>query len=312
MPFQKMKANTYPLRLWALVGFPGSGKSTFAARMKGPILTIDADHRWDEVLHLNPNVYELSQTPEDNADPDRIAQLLEANMPGSGIQTIVVDSLTAIITPLVTKAIREKESGDQRNLMAGWKEKAMAMRLIQDEVTRWGVSVLWVYHLQEGRDAKANAVTKATVSATELIRLTRSINVQLQVVQDDKGKRGIKVVWARRGRSGMTLWDDAGQWLGMPEKLEAAMYDGLTEIDQQRIENSAPKVFQSPELAISWGVDQKAFKSIQHARNAYEKLKREQQPHTAEEMAGLWIASVRARLATGETNGEHDEQKELF
>ncbi len=86
------------------------------------------------------------------------------------------------------------------------------------------------------------------------------------------------------------------------------MYDGLTESDQQQIERQTPKVFQSPELAISWGFEQKAFKSIQHARSAYEKLRREGNPKNAEEMAGLWIANVRARLTTGETNGEHAEE----
>jgi len=31
--FKKMVKSTYPPRLWALVGYPGSGKSTFATQM---------------------------------------------------------------------------------------------------------------------------------------------------------------------------------------------------------------------------------------------------------------------------------------
>jgi adenylylsulfate kinase-like enzyme len=42
----------YPPRLWTLAGFPGSGKSTFAAQMRPPLLAIDADRRFSEVLNL--------------------------------------------------------------------------------------------------------------------------------------------------------------------------------------------------------------------------------------------------------------------
>ena len=36
-----------------LVGDPGAGKSTFAAQMAGPILVVDADHRFQEVARLS-------------------------------------------------------------------------------------------------------------------------------------------------------------------------------------------------------------------------------------------------------------------
>ena len=38
MPFQKLVTSAYPRRLWSLVGFPGTGKSTFAMQMRGPLL----------------------------------------------------------------------------------------------------------------------------------------------------------------------------------------------------------------------------------------------------------------------------------
>ena len=102
--------------------------------------------------------------------------------------------------------------------MTGFQDKALAMRLMQDSIGAWGTDVLYVYHLQRGRDANAQEVTTATVSRTELARLQRSLNVQLRSV-DDHGKRGLHVDWARRGRSGMTLWDDTGIWKGMPLSL---------------------------------------------------------------------------------------------
>lgn len=300
MAFQKMTKQTYPSRLWGLVGYPGSGKSTFATQMAGPILAIDADHRFDEVLDLSPgDVLELSNSPADNVDANRITAILTQNMPGSGIKTIVVDSLTAIITPLVVQAMQDKETGKIKNLAAAFRTKALAMRQLQDAVTRWGTACLWIYHLNDARDAKGRELTKATVSQTELARLTRSINMQLEVVQDQAGKRGVKVAWARRGRDGMTLWDDSGTWADMPERIEAAVYDGLTKADQAEIEQ-APDRFPNPETAIAWGVDQGAFKVLQHARNAYEKVKRECQPKNAGQMAEFWRADVARRLAVSQ------------
>ncbi len=296
MGFSKMQATQYPPRLWGLCGYPGTGKSSFAAQMRGPLLPIDADHRFTEVLHLTKDVLELSPEPSDHVNPDRIATLLNANMPGAQVGTIVVDSLTAIITPFVVQAMVDKEQGREANLAAAFRGKALAMRQLQDAVTKWGTDVLWIYHLNDARDAKGKELTKATVSTTELIRLTRSINMQLEIVTKDS-QRGVKIVWARRGRAGLTLWDTSGVWRWMPEKIEAAAYDGLTEEEKAKIEQAEPHVFQTPEIAITWGFEKGAFRAIEHARNAYDKLKRERNPQSAAEMAALWIADVKARLA---------------
>lgn len=307
MAFKIMTKSEYPLRLWSLIGYPGSGKSTFAAHMRGPILPVDADHRFGEVLDVagDTRVYELSAQPADHVDPDAVVRLLAANMPGSDVRTIVVDSLTAIIAPLVVQAMVDKDRGRETNLAAAFRKKALAMRQLQDGVTGWGVDVLWIYHLQDARDEKAREVVRATVSRTELARLQRSINMQLKIVEEG-GKRGVQVVWSCRGRSGITLWDESGSWLGMPEKVEEAVYDGLTRADQDKIEGATPKLFPSPEVAIAWGQEQGAFKDLLHARNTYDKVKRENGPRTAEEMAALWVAEVHARLAHGEIGNGHD------
>jgi hypothetical protein len=304
MAFRKMTQTTYPPRLWALVGYPGSGKSTFATQMHGPLLVVDADHRFREVLDLagERDVYELSGVASDNTDPDRVAAILAGNMPGSEVGTIVVDSLTAIITPLVVQAMVDKEAGREKNLAAAFRTKALAMRQLQDAVTRWGTDVLWVYHLMDARDAQGRAVRRATVSQTELARLTRSINMQLELVQNGD-RRGIKVVWARRGRDGMTIWDESGTWAGMPERIEEAVYGGLSEAEQEQIEGEIPEVFPNAETAIAWGFERGAFEVLPHARNAYEKLKREARPKDAREMARLWVADVQARLMAANGNG---------
>ena len=301
MAFERFRAKKYPARLWALVGYPGSGKSTFATTMRGPILPVDADGRFSEVVHLTGgDVYQLSDRPSDNTDPEAVARLLTANMPGSRVGTIVVDSLTAIIVPMVTKTVVDNAAGRNKNRVSAFADKALAMRQLQDAVSRWGCDVLWIYHLQDARDpdqkddqGRPLLVTRPTLSSTERARLYRSLNLELQMVQEGD-RRGVKVVWARRGRTGVTIWDDTGRWVGMPEKIESAVYDGLTEAEIAKTE-SAP--FPSAEAAIAWGLEQGAFDAVQHSRNAYIKLKNEKQPRTAAEMAELWRADVARRLA---------------
>lgn len=304
MSFVKMIKPKHPPRHWSVVGYPGAGKSTFATQMKTPLVVVDADQRFSEVLPLvNGDVFRVSDIGEENTDPHIIARRLNENMSGLAVGTIVVDSLTAIITPRVVAAIVAKERGEIKSLGAAFKDKAMAMRELQDAVTRFGTDTLWIFHLHDARDDKGNAQTKATVSALELVRLTRSINMQLQVVTDGS-KRGIKIVWCRSGRDGMTLWDDSGKWIWMPERIEAAAYDGLSQEDMDRKEVSAPEMFPSPEVAIAWGIEQGAFDNEAHARNAYEKIKREQNPQNARHMASLWAADVQRRLAEKQNGAE--------
>jgi hypothetical protein len=118
--------------------------------------------------------------------------------------------------------------------------------------------------------------------------------VQLKIIEQN-GKRGIEVMWARKGRSGIVIWDDAGNWKGMPEKIEAALYDGLTQKEQEQIEANTPMKFPNPETAISWGYEQGAFGTVEEAKLAYAEVRKEHQPQTAEEMATFWTAEVRAR-----------------
>ena len=295
MAFKKMSKPKYPPRHWSIVGYPGSGKSTFAARMRGPKLVVDSDHRFTEVLDLsNDDVYQLSENKGDNVDPDRIARLMYSNMPGSDVQTVVVDSLTAIISPLTIQAMIDKDKGRIKNLMNGFKEKALAMRQLIDAIMRWGTDCLWIYHLHNARDGKAKEITTTTVSQTEIARLLRCINVQLEIIQEGE-KRGVKVIWSRRGRSGLVLWDESGSWEKMPERIEAAIYDGLSAEEQNEIEAQTPVVFKSPQHAFSYGVEEGAFQSIEEAKKAYEAVKQNYQPSSAKEMAHLWQVEIRNR-----------------
>jgi hypothetical protein len=297
MGFRKMIKPQYPPRHWSIVGYPGSGKSTFASRMSGTKLVIDADHRFTEVLETSDDeVYSLSENPADNVDPDAINRILQQNMPGSGVKTIVIDSLTAIITPFVVQAMVDREKGRSKNLMAGFQKKALAMRQLQDAVTRWGTDSLWIYHLQDARDSNAASVVRSSITQTEIARLSRCINLQLQVVED-RNRRGIQIIWARRGRSGITIWDDSGSWAGVPEKIEEAVYGGLTRAEQEQIEQETPRVFKTVNSALEWAVAQGAFHTEAEARDVYTALKQEAQPRSATEMASLWVTEARTRKA---------------
>jgi len=300
MAFKEMNKPKYPPRLWALVAYPAGGKTTFSIQMRGPLVAIDSDHRFSEMLDMikaespNKTVYQLSPNPIDNVDTDQIVSLLNKQMPGADVGTIIVDSLTAIMAPLVTGALMDVETGRIKNRAAANRMKAIRMRQLQDGVTRWGTDVLWIWHLDDGRDGHGAEVTKETVSATELARLTRSINMKLRIVTGKKERHGIEVVWSRRGRSGMILWDDTGTWKGMPERIEAVVYEGLTaeELDQL----ATPEVFSGPEHAIDWAIKQGAFLLENVAKDEYQKIKMEDQPESAKEMAGLWTARVNELL----------------
>jgi hypothetical protein len=299
MPFHKLTPSAYPPRQWALVGDPGAGKSTFAAQMTGPILVVDSDHRFREVARLaQGSVYTVDTAGN---DAESIAAELRANMVGSGIKTICVDSLTAIISPLIVQAVMENDAGRNKNKVAAFKGKALAMRLLQDSITGWGCDTLWIYHTRQGRDSQANLVESTSISAVELARLRRSLNMVLRVVSDAKGRRAIHIDWARSGRSGITLDYTTGCWRGMPDRIECAVYDGLDEAERAAIEHATPTAFSGPDAAISWGYEQGCFRDAVHAENAYVLCKREKKPANAAAMWAAWVEEVQTRKAQKET-----------
>lgn len=299
MGFKRLEPTAHPPRLWGLFGAAGCGKSTFAARMKSPMLVIDADHRYQEVLPLvHGDVFQLSDQPEDNTDPERIAALIAANMRGSGVRTVIVDSLSAIVVPRVTAAVVANDAGKNKNRISAFRDKALAVRTLQDALTSTGCDVLWIWHTFAARNEKAEELLRSSLPPTEVVRLSRSLNVTMRILVDG-GRRRVVVDWCRRGRTGVELVDDSGSWVGMPEKLERAMYDGLSPAEQDQLERALPTTFAGPEQAIAWGMEMGVFKDAVHAGNAYAKLKAERRPANADEMWSAWIADVVARRDGG-------------
>jgi hypothetical protein len=265
--------------------------------MLGPKLVIDADHRFSEVLDLSADdVYTLSDEASHNVDPDAINTILLKNMPSSGVKTIIIDSLTAIITPYIVQAMVDREKKRTKNLMASFQKKALAMRQLQDAITRWGTDTLWIYHLQDSRDANANNIVRSTVTDTEIARLSRCINMKLQIIEDGE-RRGVHVLWARQGRSDITIWDESGSWEDMPQRIEESVYGGLSKADKERIAQETPDVFTDVSHALQWSMEQGAFDARDEAHAAYKHQRTIGSPASASEMATLWIDVVRKRKA---------------
>lgn len=290
MAFKKMEAPKYPPRQWAVYGDAGGGKSHLAAQMKAPALVLDADARFTEqIKNAVGEIYQLSDKHEDNTDPNQIVTLLKANLPGSGVRTIVVDSLTAIMRPIINQGLVDAETA--KNKIGVWRDKALAMSRMQDAVSSSGCDSLWIWHTHTTRDANAKVVQKASIPDTELQRLRRSLNAILRIDVDADGRRSILVEWARNGKGGMRLYDDVGGWRGMPERIEAAIYsEGVKESE------GTPTTFANPQMAIAWGFEQGCFRDARHAAHAYEKCKTEHQPKTASAMWECWIADVQRRM----------------
>lgn len=303
MTLTRITPAQYPRRLWGLYGPPGVGKSTLAARLSAPILCVDSDGRFAEVAGLAGGaVYGLSADPADLRDAQRIAALMHAQAGElAAVRTVVCDSITPIIAPLVAQAILDNDAGKNKNRAAAFKPKALAARLLADALTAPGCDMLAIWHANAGRDEKGQPATTQTLPATERARLMRNLNMILCMEIAPDGRRGVRVEWARQGRSGAevgTLWDDSGSWAGMPERIERAVYDGLSEAERAAREADPPD-FPGREAAIAWGVERGAFREVAHAANAYDALKRETipPPATAAAMWQLWKTDVRRRAA---------------
>jgi hypothetical protein len=311
MAFKRVDKDILPPRRWALKGRYGDGKSTFILAMQQPALIVDADGRRHELK--GGELYELSEEPADNRSVERIQDLLDRNMPGSGIKTIAIDSITSLIGSSIARAMLDNAADRNRNKNQAWVDKAEKMRLLQDSVTAHGTHVLWVWHLE---DAQLNGQThiRETLPETERERLFRSLNASLRIVRE-KDRRGILVEWSREGPAGMVIWDEQGHWKGVPESIEAALYGqggdakptppkpavavapepAGTDAEDDAKGGQADNVltFYSPTEAISWAMEQGAFADTFAAEIAYEQLRSEMKPRNAKEMYIAWIGFVK-------------------
>lgn len=317
----KQQRRKYPRRFWAIFGPANSGKSTLCAQMESPLIWVDSDQRADEIVGLvEGEIYGLSDDPYDNTIPERIDGLLVANMPGIKAGTIVIDSVTAILEPIITRIQADVDAGRVKNKAGAWRPKASAMKMLHN-LQRFGSDVVMIYHEYKALDANGSWRQSRTISELEEARMVKSLNMLLRTVRDGDGRFYVEVVWARNGRSGIKLYDETGHWQGMPERIEAAVYDNLTDEEQAIFGEEPPETFPTPPIAWAWAMHQVPcpFRDEAHAQNAYEKIKRERKPKTAREMRDLWVTEVVIRMAAVETEPAEEapdegetEQKTLF
>jgi hypothetical protein len=306
MTFVNLRKSNHSRRAWALIGEAGTGKSTFTTQLRDPLLVIDADGRYQEVEHHHRGaVLAISDRPADLHDPLRIAEILDENMPNAEVGTIELDSMTPILSPIVTRILEELERGCHKNRSAAWKPKATAVRLIQDALNKWKTDFVIIYHEQERINAKGRQEVAKTVSDLEEARLLRSLNARIRLGQDAKG-RYAEVIWSRTGRTGK-VYDQQGMWKGVPERLDELIWGNLSQAEEALTNGAAPAAFADPQAAWDWGVSQGCFRGIEHARNAYEKLKTEQSPQNAGQMRDLWVAEVQRRV----NGAEHTAEPEI-
>ncbi len=271
---QMLVPDSKPNRLWAIEGFAGDGKSLFTTRLAMPMAVIDADNKYQDAVYESgiTEAFTIASKKESwkMRDVDEINTILHSNMKSNPVGTILVDSLT----PIIQRIIVDTQSDNSYTKGSDWKEKANAMKRLSDVTTAWGSDVVFIYHINPlsvdafGKEQKENT---RSVTDLELARLRKFLNAQLRIVRDGE-KRGVKVVWSRLGRSGETLWDESGTWEDMPEKIEAYMYDDLSQEEKQVISSGT---FNTPVDAIAFAMESGKYKDEQHAKNDYAKAKKQ-------------------------------------
>jgi hypothetical protein len=91
----------------------------------------------------------------------------------------------------------------------------------------------------------------------------------------------------------------------MPDRIEAAVYGGLSPEEQDRIEHGFPNI----SSALAWGIQRGSFKDESSARLAYDEVKHKFQPQTASDMARHWTDEVLKRQeATAGRTGSISEK----
>lgn len=319
MPFPTFKKeHREPILCW-LYGVARGGKSTLALdfiRENQPGVVIPMDQRFeayrDLALTENIQVWPVSDPgdPSAWASADHILEHLRRNFPGSGARSLVWDSTTPGFRHWVEWAAsyadlspRERETAlgaKFKNKSALYQPKAHYMEQVA-MIANYGVSCLWISHEHEGRDQAGQEIMKTSITGQERLKFQRNINLTLKIRQDGK-RYGVEIEEARNRPSlnGTVLWDEPGNlFRGMWRKIAEAFYAAEV-VDWDRLE-----VFTSDRQAADLALGQtkevngevvSAFKSVQHALNAFLQVKKQVGDKDGRALAAAWKAEVGKRL----------------
>jgi hypothetical protein len=211
-------------RQWLVIAPRGAGKSTLAAQMSPEHLVLDLDGRWVEQHKTAAGKSHIIKESE----PLKIVKELETMKPQLApyINTIIVDSGTAVMDFMQSKGrlmeVAAKQEGKKFNLNDLHKMKADTMRLLRFAVLQWHCDYMWIFHTEESMESGKKQI-RTTISSTELERMKANLNAVMTIVQDPKGKRGVRIEWSRFNNNiaaNQVIWDEQGLFRGIPEKLD--------------------------------------------------------------------------------------------
>ena len=147
------------IRKWGIYGRYMSGKSSFVACMRQPILLFDFDHRFEEVSRVyGIDVYKAGNS-DDSMTPLELYEWTQDNrldIRNLGIGTVVVDSITPYIKQQNAAAMEANKAGRNKNKMSAFVHKSNAMTLLQDTIISLGVDVAFLWHLEQHRNDRGD------------------------------------------------------------------------------------------------------------------------------------------------------------
>lgn len=319
MPFPTFKQeHREPILCW-LYGLARGGKSTLALdfiRENQPGVVIPMDQRFELYRDLavaeNVQVWPVSDPADPSvwASADHILEHLRKNFPGSGAKSLVWDSTTpgfrhwvewaagyADMTPKERETVLGKK---YKNKSALYQPKAHYMEQVA-MIANYGVNCLWISHEHSGRDERGQEKVKTSITDQERLKFQRNTNLTLKIRWE--GTRfGVEIEEARNRPSlgGTVFWDEPGNMFrGMWRKIAEAFYAAEV-VDWDQLE-----VFASDRQAADLALEQTrevdgevigAFRSINHAANAFKQVEKKVGSKDPKKLAAAWKDEVAGRL----------------
>lgn len=220
---------------WSLAGEAESGKSTFAFawlksfRPAKPFAYVwNLDGREQEYVKALGEGSVAFPEVSDAYNPIEVLEAIEQDIAKGEfayVGGIVLDPLTNIYAAVARVGQTKKLEGskDPTNV-----EKANTMANTLSAIMRPRLPLLIIYHrhLAAGKNPQDGKRSRDSISETEIERLDKALNAQLQTVCD-KGRYGIIIKEAREKNmwTPLTLWDEKDNYFeGMPQRIRNAIY----------------------------------------------------------------------------------------
>jgi len=321
------KATGINKKLKVLVyGQSGAGKTHFALTFPRPAV-IDAEGGTE--MFGGRFDFDVLRTK----DIDEVLKAVESITPKQ-YDTVVVDPITVLWQVTMEagqmaaekRAIRQKRSADEATLTPrDWGIIKRKVNALYTRLVNMPTHVVVCGRIKDINESRGTEVVKVgeRVDAEKSTEYLFDVIIKIEIGKDGQrvgivekdrsgklqGKRIVnpsfsslsEIIQAAASGNAAPVAQDSAQVAEkmaaeFDEKQPEAAPSGMADIEAAAAKNVS-NAFLSPAAAIQWGFEQGAFRVFIHAENAYEKLKREHSPKTAEEMATLWRADVARRLA---------------